>query len=250
MFFFFSKVLLIFILPFTWVVIFIIAAFIARIWKPRLQCPFFVTSGVILLLFSNPFLFNLFASRWDIKPVPLKQSGSYSCAIILGGFSGPDAKGEGRFNGSADRFIQGLKLLSTGKVTHLLVSGGNGNLVPGNFREGTWVKTQLELLKVPDSCIVVESQSRNTLENAAFSKTILAQKRLQPPYLLVTSAFHMRRAVGIFRKEKVDIIPYPCNYMVADPELSFDQLMPDAGILGGWNFYIKELVGNIVNYFK
>ncbi|MDP9080624.1 MAG: YdcF family protein [Bacteroidota bacterium] len=247
MFFFFSKVLLIFILPFTWVFVFLIAAIIVR--RPHLKRRFFIISGVILLLFSNPFLFNLFASHWDIKPVPLKQSGSYSCAIILGGFSGAGATGEGRFNGSADRFIQGLKLLSTGKVTHLLVSGGNGSLVPNSFREGTWVKTQLELLKVPDSCIVVESQSRNTLENAAFSKTILAQKHLQPPYLLVTSAFHMRRAMGIFKTQKMDIIPYPCNYIASAPDLK-SQFIPDADPLVGWNFYIKELVGTIVNYFK
>jgi uncharacterized SAM-binding protein YcdF (DUF218 family) len=248
MFFFLSKVLLIFILPFTWVFAFLVAALIIR--KPHLKRRFFIISALLLWIFSTPYFFNLFASHWDIAPVPLKQTGAYSCAIILGGFSSPDANGEGRFNGSADRFIQGLKLLSTGKVSHLLISGGNGNLIPGSFKESTWVKTQLELLKVPDSCIVVEDQSRNTLENAAFSKTILIQKHLQPPYLLVTSAFHMRRAMGIFKKQKMDIIPYPCNYMVSDDRFTFDELIPDAGPLGGWNLYIKEWVGTVVNYFK
>ena len=248
MFFFLSKVLLIFILPFTWIVAFLVAALIVR--KPHLKRRFFIISALLLWIFSTPYFFNLFASHWDIAPVPLKQTGAYSCAIILGGFSSPDANGEGRFNGSADRFIQGLKLLSTGKVSHLLISGGNGNLIPGSFKESTWVKTQLELLKVPDSCIVVEDQSRNTLENAAFSKTILIQKHLQPPYLLVTSAFHMRRAMGIFKKQKTDIIPYPCNYIIGDSRFTFDQLIPDAGPLGGWNFYIKELIGTAVNYLK
>ena len=248
MFFILSKVLLIFILPLTWIIAFLLAALIIK--KPHLKRRFFITSTVLLLIFSNPFLLNKFASNWDIKPVPLKQTGSYSCGIILGGFSSSDAKGNGRFNGSADRFIQGLKLLSTGKVSHLLISGGNGNLIPDAFKESAWVKTQLELLKVPDSCIVVEDKSRNTLENAAFSKTLLNQKHLQPPYLLITSAFHMRRSMGIFRKQKMDVVPYPCNYIVGDRGFGLDQFIPDADPLDKWNFYTKELVGTIVNYFK
>lgn len=248
MFFFFSKVLLLFIFPLTWVFFFLIAAFIVK--KPKLKYRFVITSGVLLLIFSNSFLFNQLANKWDIKPRKLEQTGTYSCVIILGGFSSPDAKGEGRFNGSADRFIQGLMLLSNGKVPHLLISGGNGNLIPGKFKESEWVKTQLELLKVPDSSIIVENQSRNTLENAAFSKAILAQKHLQPPYLLVTSAFHMRRSLSIFKNEKMDVVPYPCDYIVGGPEFSWYQLIPDAGTLAGWNLYIKEMIGAFVNYLR
>ncbi|MDB4922252.1 YdcF family protein [Mucilaginibacter sp.] len=248
MFFIFSKLLLIFILPFSWVIAFLLAALIVK--KPHLKRRFFIISAVLLLIFSNPFLFNRFAYNWDIQPVPLKKSGSYSCVIVLGGFSGSDAKGNGFFNTSADRFIEGLKLISTGKASHILVSGGNGNLMAGSFRESTWAKTQLQLLKVPDSCIIVENKSRNTLENAAFSKVLLNKMHLQPPYLLVTSAFHMRRSLGIFKKEKMDVIPYPCNYLAGNVDFSFGEFVPDPWPLYGWNFYIKEVIGSAVNYFK
>jgi uncharacterized SAM-binding protein YcdF (DUF218 family) len=202
------------------------------------------------LIFTDPFLLNEFAKNWDIKPVPLKQSGSYSCAIVLGGFSGEDGNGNGFFNGSADRFIQGLKLLTTGKVSHILISGGSGNLIHNKFKESDWVKTQLIQFKVPDSCILIENRSRNTIENAAFSKQLLKDNHLQPPYILVTSAFHMRRSLGIFKKSQLEVIPYPCNYMTGIGNASLNDLIPDAAVLGGWDFYIKEVIGTAVNYLK
>src|ERR1700744_4074695 len=190
MFFILSKLLLIFIFPFFWITVFIIAALVIKNPKRKRRC--FIIAVVLLLIFSNPFLFNRVARNWDIRSAPLKNT-TYSSAIVLGGFTSVDGNNNGYFNGSADRFIQGLRLLETGKTSHILISGGNGLLIPGAFRESDWVRSQLLQLKVPDSCIVVENRSRNTLENAAFSKDILMKKHLQPPYLLVTSAFHMRR---------------------------------------------------------
>jgi uncharacterized SAM-binding protein YcdF (DUF218 family) len=248
MYFVLSKLLLFFILPFSWFLAFLIASLLVK--KQHIKRRFLIISVAILLVFSNPFLLNEFAKHWSIKPVQLKNKGSYSCAIILGGFSGEDANGKGFFNSSADRFIQAVKLLATGKVTHLLISGGNGSLIPDNFEESDWVKTQLELLKVPDSCILIENRSRNTIENAAFSKTILNDKHLQPPYLLVTSDFHMRRSLNIFKKTGLEVIPYPCNYVAGNDKMSVNEFIPDAGVLGNWNFYIKELVGTIVTHFK
>jgi uncharacterized SAM-binding protein YcdF (DUF218 family) len=247
MFFVLSKLLLIFIFPFTWIAVCLITSLITR--KPHLKRRFFIAAMVLLLIFTSPFLINQFAKLWDIQPVPLKNQ-NYSCVIVLGGFSGVDVNGEGAFNQLSDRFIQSLKLLTAGKATHILVSGGNGNLLAGSFRESDWVKTQLQQLKVPDSLIVIENQSRNTLENAAFSKTILAQKHLQPPYLLVTSAFHMRRSLAIFKKQKMEVVPYPCNYIAGNGGFVITDFIPDAGPLSTWNIYIKEVVGHAVNYFK
>jgi uncharacterized SAM-binding protein YcdF (DUF218 family) len=119
--------------------------------------------------------------------------------------------------------------------------------MPDKFEEADWVKTQLKLFKIPDSCILIEDRSRNTLENAAFSKRILEKNHLSPPYLLVTSAFHMRRSLGIFRKQKMDVLAYPCNYMGGNEKTSVTDFIPDAGVFGGWNTYIKELTGTIVN---
>src|ERR1700744_6284111 len=86
MFFIFSKLLLIFILPLTWILACLIAGLIIK--KPKLKRRLILASAILLLVFTNPFLFDQFVSVWDIQPVPLKSTGQYSCVIVLGGFAG------------------------------------------------------------------------------------------------------------------------------------------------------------------
>jgi uncharacterized SAM-binding protein YcdF (DUF218 family) len=248
MFFFFSKILEFFIYPFSWIVILTITALFIK--KPRLKKKLFIAAAALFFIFSDSFLLNQFAKRWDIQPNNLNETHTYSCAIVLGGFSSDFANGKGYFNGSADRFIQALKLYETGKVTHILITGGNGNLIADSFREGDWVKTQLQILKVPDSCIIIEDKSRNTIENAAFTKPKLDNAHLKGPYVLITSAFHMRRSLQIFRKTKIDVTPFPCNYLNAGGYTGLSDFIPDPGVLAGWNIYIKELFGYFVNYLR
>ena len=247
MFFVFSKLLLIFILPFSWFFFCFVAFLLVK--KPKLKRRFLVASVVILLIFSSPFIINRVANAWDIKPVPLKST-PYSCVIVLGGFSSEGADGSGYFNAAADRFIEGLKLLKTGKASHILISSGNGGLIHDSFEEADWVQTQLKVLGIPDSCVLIEDRSRNTIENAAFSKVVLNKAHLAPPYIVVTSAFHMRRSLGIFKNAGMRIVPYPCNYIAGHSKLSLDEFIPDANPFGVWNIYIKELVGTTVNLLR
>jgi len=248
MFFVFSKLLLIFILPLSWIIATFFAALIVK--NKKIKKRLAIISFALLLIFTNPFLINFFASKWDIKQAPLNKNGPYSCVIVLGGFSGEGPNRTGYFNGACDRFIEGLKLTTTHRAGHILISGGNGNLIHDNFYEGDWVEGQLKQMNVPDSSILIEDRSRNTLENAAFSKIILQKKHLQPPYILVTSAFHMRRSLGIFNRAKIDVVPYSCNLIAGNPGFSMDQFIPDADALGKWNIYIKEVIGITVNIFK
>ena len=200
----------------------------------------------MLVLFTNPFLVNQFAQAWDIPPYNQSNTKKYSCAILLGGFSSSSYNGDGYFNASADRFIQGIKLLSNQQASHLLVTSGTGSLLPDEFREATWVKKQLQEFNYPDSAILIESASRNTIENAKFSKVLLDKAKLPQPYLLVTSAYHMRRSLMIFKKMGMDVVPYPANYLVRRKVVASD-FVPDVSVLSMWNTYIKEVVGYVAN---
>jgi len=235
-------------LPLSWILGLLIADLFIKNKMLKKKLP--VIALALLLVFSNPFLFNHFAALWDINPVPLNNKSAYSCVIVLGGFSGEDANGNGYFSISADRFIQGLKLIKTHKASHILISGGSGNLIQDDFFEADWVKKQLKEFDLPDSSILIEDRSRNTIENAAFSKVILEKARLRPPFILVTSAFHMRRSLGIFKKTKINVVPYPCNFMTDPGQTIFADFIPDAEVLFKWNLYIKEMIGTTVNIFK
>ncbi|MFD2161971.1 YdcF family protein [Paradesertivirga mongoliensis] len=246
MFFILSKLLLIFILPATWIFIALLGALVFRKQSQKRRC--LITSFSLLLIFTNPFLLNQFARYWDIEQNT--DNNRYSCAIVLGGFVSEDERAEGYFNGSADRFIQALKLAISQKASTLLFTGGNGSLKPSGFREAKWLSAEIKSYNVPDSAVLLESRSRNTSENAAFSKKIIEQRNLAPPYLLVTSAFHMRRSLLTFRKAGLEVVPYSCNYIAGRERVSPSSFTPDARILSTWNFYIKEVLGYIAYYFK
>ncbi|WP_121811557.1 YdcF family protein [Mucilaginibacter kameinonensis] len=249
MFFIFSKVLSFIMNLLLWVFAFLLIALFSKNVKRKRK---FLLIGIIALyIFSNPLVINFVSWCWDIREINVPADKKYTCAIVLGGFSSDDGNGGGFFNAAADRFIQGVRLQKTGQVSHILVTGGNGLLMPSAFREGDWTREQLREMQVPDSCILSESKSRNTIENAAFSKVVLQQHKLKGPYLLVTSAFHMRRSMMIFKKQGVDVIAYPCNFSSRRFAVSFDDFLPNAGALAGWGTYIKEAIGYVVTrYFK
>ena len=248
MYFVLSKILLFLLYPAFWVFIVFVIALLVR--DRRRKQRWLIVAVILLYIFSTPLFLNLFARAWSIKAPLAKAAEVYSCAIVLGGYTSIHQNGDGYFNGASDRFIEGVKLFNLGIVTHLLISGGNGNLVPGKFREANWTKKQLLIFKVPDSSILVENNSRNTIENAVFSKQILQKSGLKPPYLLITSDFHMRRAFMIFKKEGVQVVPYPCDYSVGQGRISFGDLLPDGISWGQWNIYLKELVGYVVDKWK
>ncbi|MEN0053709.1 MAG: YdcF family protein [Mucilaginibacter sp.] len=248
MFFILSKVLSFLLYPLLYVfVLLLIAVFSKNAQKKR---KYLIYGLITLYVFSNSFLINRFAGAWDIAPAKLENGKVYNAAILLGGFSSDDSEGQGMFNTAADRFIQAVLLQKTGRIKNIVVTGGNGNLNPSAFREGAWVRYKLKDAQIPDSCVLIEDQSRNTLENASFTKVLLQKHKQQGPYLLVTSAFHMRRSVRIFRKTGIDVVPYPCNYIAGRGAFALDEFVPSADALSKWSTYIKEVIGLSVNYIS
>ncbi|WP_184546410.1 YdcF family protein [Mucilaginibacter sp. FT3.2] len=246
MFFILSKILSFLLLPLLYIFVLLVVAFFSK--KPGLKRKCMAWGLALLWIFSAPLFLNLLAKGWDIAPAKLQPNKTYSAAIILGGFAGDGNTGKGAFNWAADRFIQGVLLQRTGRVKKIVISGGNGLLINNGFKEADWVKSQLTALQIPDSCILLENQSRNTLENASLTKALLIKNQQQGPYILVTSAFHMRRSLQIFKNRGIDVIPYPCNYLAGQGNISFFDLIPDAYVLNTWSIYIKEVIGFGVNY--
>jgi uncharacterized SAM-binding protein YcdF (DUF218 family) len=243
MFFILSKIFTSLIFPLSWVIIILLWRVLTNSEKRKKNL--LITAIAIFLIFSNIWIISTFAKIWDIAPVQLSGK-KYSCGILLGGFTSYDDKDNGYFNGASDRFIQAVKLYKEGIIEHILVSGGNGNLMAGKFRESEWAKDQLVSVGVPVTAILVENNSRSTLENAEFSKKVLDSANLQPPYVLVTSAFHMRRAAWIFDKEGIDIVPFPSNYLIRGNDFSFTDILPQINAMNLWSYYIKEFIGYYV----
>lgn len=227
--------------PVHWILLFVIAGFLIRHKRIRKACR--IIALLIFILFSNPLLMSWLANKWQTPRGVINPSKKYSCGIVLGGFASLDADESPYFNGAADRFIQVLKLYKVGEIQHILISGGNSKTENASFGEAAWVKNELRVMGVPDSVILIEDRSNNTLDNARNSKVLLDSKHLQPPYLLITSAYHIPRASLLFSKAGVTTEPFACNYSGAFKGFSFSMLLPQLSVLNDWEGYLKEVVG-------
>ena len=94
-----------------------------------------------------------------------------------------------------------------------MLTGGAGNLLEKKVSEAEEMIAFLDKMDVPRADIIIEGASRNTHENAAFTKTILENDYPGSRCLLITSAWHMRRSAGCFKKEKVAFTPYCVDYV-------------------------------------
>lgn len=249
MYFIFAAIATLLLSPLIWA----IALLLIGLWSKKQvrRKRLFILSAAVLIVFSNTFLLSLFAHSWNIDTGSVDKHKVYSAAIVLGGFSSQDASGKGNFNAHADRFIQGLWLKTTGQVSHIFISGGN--LMPrgDGFTEAVWVKDKLKECNVPDSAILFENRSRNTMENATFTRQVLQHANLKGPYLLVTSSYHMRRSMYIFKKAGLEVIPYSCDYIAGNDKLGLnDYILPSIYTLNNWGYYLKEIVGFIVAHFQ
>jgi uncharacterized SAM-binding protein YcdF (DUF218 family) len=137
--------------------------------------------------------------------------------IILGGSIDPDlsaAHGRAALMHAADRMIAAAALARRYPNARIVFTGGNANLVSDDTaKEADYAMSLFESLGVPRERLTMERRSRNTQENAEFSKALVEPKDGER-WLLVTSAYHMPRSVGLFRKAGFAVEPYPVDWRV------------------------------------
>ena len=128
------------------------------------------------------------------------------------------------------------------------MTGGTGSLLQNEPTEVVFAEKELIRNGVKKEDIIFEDKSRNTIENAIFSKSILDSLKEKQPYVLITSALHMPRSLKVFEKAGYqNIVIYPCDYKVVDTKFSFeDTITPDIKLLKDWQYFLHEIVGTIV----
>jgi len=137
--------------------------------------------------------------------------------IVLGGSIDADlsaAYGTPVVRGAPDRIISAAALARRYPNARIVFTGGSANLVSNDAREADYAGAIFESLGIDKSRLVMERASRNTQENAQFSKALVAPREGER-WLLVTSAFHMPRSVGLFRKAGFAVEPFPVDWRVS-----------------------------------
>ncbi|MEJ2377051.1 MAG: YdcF family protein [Pseudolabrys sp.] len=134
--------------------------------------------------------------------------------VVLGGAIGPALSriyGATQLNGSAERVTAIAKLAREYPKARIIYSGGDASLFANQGREADYLYPLLESFGVPRARVELESRARNTYENAVFSKA-LAKPKPGERWLLVTSAEHMPRAIGCFRRVGFPVEAYPVDW--------------------------------------
>jgi uncharacterized SAM-binding protein YcdF (DUF218 family) len=144
---------------------------------------------------------------------------------------------------AADRVLHAARLYRAGKAPVVLVSGGTIPWLGSDIPEAGSMQSLLEEWGVPGTSILAENDSRNTYENAVFTRKLLAVHGLQR-VLLVTSAMHMPRALATFTSAGIDAVAAPTDYTVTYREhRTVIDFLPDAAALSRTTDAIKEYIG-------
>jgi uncharacterized SAM-binding protein YcdF (DUF218 family) len=168
--------------------------------------------------------------------------------VVLGGAVGPEisaARGMPALDEAAERVTEAAALARQYPNARIIYSGGNPRLMLARGTEAEFALALLERLGIPRERIIAEDKSRNTVENAEFSKA-LAQPKPGERWLLVTSAYHMPRAIGVFRKAGFDVEAYPVDWRTRGP---IDLAIPFESVTAGLrrtDTAVHEWVGLVV----
>lgn len=187
--------------------------------------------------------------------VPLEErfpqdsdAGEVAGIVVLGGSVTPEvaeARDAVVLNEAAERLTATAALARRHPGARIIHSGGDAAFLLAEGNESTVALRLLADLGVPRERLIAEDHSRNTVENAVFSKRI-AQPKPGERWLLVTSAYHMPRAIGVFRKAGFDVEPYPVDFRTRGP---VDALRPFSSVGDGLrrtDTAVREWVGLLV----
>ena len=238
-----SKVLDFVLLPTVWLLVLLVLALRAR--HPR---RWLLAAVVLFLVTTNPFVVNELLLAWERPPVPLAAMPCRAdAAVLLTGITQVAKSPHDRvyLGAGADRFTSALWLYRAGRVRRIIVSGGSGAVQATAHTEADDLTTLLRLAGVPNAAIIREGKSRNTRENALFTKRLLTPE--QDTLILVTSAFHQRRALGCFAKAGLHPISFPAGYRSNDRSLAPDAwLVPSAEAMANFGLLTHEVVGWLI----
>lgn len=243
----FSKLLGWFLNPLAWVVVLLAMAVLwPRQWPQKMSRRLSLAAFGLLLLSGWEWpaqrLLQALEDRHPRPPIPQEPVAG---VVVLGGALGPGSvaarRGQVPMNDAAERMTEAMALARRHPAWTVVFSGGDGHILSTEDRPEAWLAAQLWAQNdLPAAQLRLEDKSRNTAENAVFSAR-LPQLDPKAHWLLITSAWHMPRALEIFQQAGWHVTPWPVDYR-SDPVL-LKYSLADAPKL--WQLALKEYVGRL-----
>jgi uncharacterized SAM-binding protein YcdF (DUF218 family) len=258
MFIFLSKLLPIFIYPIGLTcILMLMAAFLPR--QPRWQRGLIGLAFLVLWLSSSNLIAAPLVRSLEWRYLPPQEVPTAEVIVVLGGGTkrADYPRQTVELGEAGDRTLYAAWLYQQGKAEHLLLTGGN--VFTDTFTteppEAEDMLSVMRMFAIPDEAIWLETKSRNSYENALFSRPLLEEKGINT-ILLVTSAIHMPRAVALFEKQGFKVIPLPTDFddtqqvwqEVTKPTLQVQlgNFLPTVENLQHTTLAMKEYIGLLV----
>lgn len=209
---------------------------------------FFIAAISILYLFSiNSTAYFLF---YPLESMYINFSNQYPKADVIVVLSpgirySKHPSMEVELDSGSNRILKAVRLFKGGVAPLILMSGGSGELFTNQKPDAHAMKSLAVEFGVPADRILVETRSRNTYENALYSKEILKNMG-QKTIIIVTSAFHMPRAVATFKKMGIEPIPISTDFLSPQKEFDISYFIPNVINLNRSSLAIKEYVGLLI----
>lgn len=181
---------------------------------------FLIVGGLMLFATSFTTLGYVLIAPLENRFVRPTEPPRIDGILVLGGAMDGEVnsvRGGWELNRSGDRYVEALRLALAHPEAKILVAAGPAALALEQEREAFAAQRMFTSFGVAPERIILDDNSRNTEENAQFAKELAGVTDGQT-WLLVTSAFHMPRSVGLFRMADFPVVPWPADYLASGAE--------------------------------
>lgn len=235
------KILPTLVLPVGLTLLLLVAAFSLRRW------PIVMMTAGFLWLASLPCVsgFLLSELEGETREMSIREAPSADAILVLSGMLGPD-RGSGKKNNwgeGYDRFDAGIQLWQAGKAPLLVLTDPALFQSGQHETEGKRLQREAWKLGLPEDCVLLLGPVGNTAQEAElFGK--VARERGWHKVVLVTSAWHMPRALERFHRNGLQCLPFPVDYRTGKERgISAQDFFPTASALAGTEVFFREWVG-------
>lgn len=213
-------------------------------WRPRagrvvlsLGALLFVVAGILP---TGAVALHALERDFPPKALPRKVDG----ILVLGGaFDSRIARARGRtaFSDSGERIVEATRLMRLYPAAPVIYSDGNGRLDRSLDPETVLFRDYLRGQGVDDARVRYENRARNTYENILYSLPIAAPKPGRT-WLVVTSAWHMRRSLALMRRQgwPGTVVPDPVDYQTTGTDADYTPNIDILGNLAAFNLAARE----------
>jgi uncharacterized SAM-binding protein YcdF (DUF218 family) len=207
---------------------------------------------LIFLICSLPIVSSnlIYYLEKDYRPINISKIEDADAIIVLSGMTKPIKKDDDliyEFNESIDRILAGIKLIEKNKAPYLILTRGKVPWSKGK-PEGEILLDFVLNYGIEKQKIILTENVQNTDQEAKAVKKLFPNK--DQKIILVTSAFHMPRAIKVFQAAGVDVVPFPVDFRSSNQKFSLMNLIPQASAFSSTSHFIREMQGRIYYELK